>query len=93
MKIIAISMILGFPRFPLHQRNHETCMEIDTFQWFWASHASTEGIMKMHRNLQFSMILGFPRFPLHRRNHKKCMGINAFSMILGFPRFIFHSYE
>ena len=31
LEIRAFSMILGFPRFPLHQRKHEKCMEIFAF--------------------------------------------------------------
>jgi hypothetical protein len=31
MELWAFSKILGFPRFPLHQGNHEKCIEINAF--------------------------------------------------------------
>ena len=60
-------MILGFPRFPLHRRNKNTCKKIKHFQWLWASTLPTspKKLWKCLETNNFWMFLGFPRFPLH----------------------------
>ena len=73
-EIHAFSMILGFPRSPLHRRNH--------FQWCWARpcsplhHRSHEKCIE----IQVCFWVG-PCSPLHQRNHEKCMEIYVFLMI------------
>ena len=86
-------MILGFPRLPLHRRNHSKGMEIHLFSMILGFPRFPLHRKKHERKMEvfaFPMILGFPRFPLHRRNYEKCGEINAFSMILGLPRFPLH---
>ena len=54
VEIDTFSMNLDFPRFPVHRRNHETCVKSLHFEWFWASHASpsTEEIMnKLYKSM------------------------------------------
>ena len=81
-EIDVFSTILGFPRFPLHWKHHEKCMELMHFQWFSAPHVShfIKEIIKNVRieNHAFSKILGFPRFPLHWKYYEKCMDIMHF---------------
>ena len=72
IEMSAFSMVLGFPRFPLHRRIHDKCIPILAvfmilgFPRLPHHRRNHNKCMEIHT---FSKILGSPRFPLHRRNH------------------------